>query len=292
MATEPPPTRQLLPLTRPARCEQRKQITAASSSGSALRAGHARGVDEDDRVSQLVEPGLPHGAQVRRAADRFRTRQDGRDSWHAFSFGEHYDPTRTGVGPLVACNEDRLAPGAGYHLHRHVDVEVVTWVLTGTLLHRDSEGRSAEVTPGVVQRLSAGAGVEHAEHAGGEGAHLLQMWVTSGGSGGPSGYERGDVSAALAAGGWVTLAGTEGAVGLGRSGATLAAARLRPGEPLALATGRPLFVHVARGAVELAGDRLDAGDALTSSEPPAAASPVPVAAVVPAEVLVWVLGPG
>lgn len=239
------------------------------------------------------------GRTVLRAADRFRTRSDGRDTWHTFSFGAHYDPGRVGCGPLVACNEERLEPGAGYATHAHRDVEIVTWVLAGWLHHDvgvpDHRGvsGSSRVGPGQVQRLGAGAGVEHAEHAGADGVRLLQLWVRPDRPGGPPQHEQADAAPALAAGGWVRLAGDGGLVGLGRSGAVLAAARLRPGDPLRVPAGDTRFLHVATGTVELAGvGRLAAGDAAcwTAGSGSVAgtdgAAPV-VLATVPAEVLVW-----
>lgn len=110
------------------------------------------------------------GWEVRRADDRFETVGDGVRTRHSFSYGAHYDPENVGFGPLVAINEEHVAPGAGYDAHRHADVEIVTWVLSGALAHTDSSGAgtpgqgvSGVVRPGSAQRLSARAGVEHAE---------------------------------------------------------------------------------------------------------------------------------
>ena len=108
--------------------------------------------------------------QVRRASDRFETVGDGVRTRHSFAYGAHYDPGNVGFGPLVAINEEHVAAGAGYDAHRHADVEIVTWVLSGALAHTDSSGEgtsgdgvSGVVRPGSAQRLSARAGVEHAE---------------------------------------------------------------------------------------------------------------------------------
>lgn len=101
--------------------------------------------------------------EVWRAADRFHTVGGGVETWHSFSYGTHYDPARIGFGPIMAINTEHVAAGAGYDLHDHADVEIVTWVLTGALRHEDSTGQSGEIGPGTAQRLSAGTGVQHSE---------------------------------------------------------------------------------------------------------------------------------
>lgn len=112
-----------------------------------------------------------------RAASRGVTVAAGLDSRHSFSYGGAYDPANTHFGLLLACNEDRLAAGAGFPPHHHRDIEVLTWVVSGALTHADDAGHRGEARPGVVQRMSAGAGVRHSEHALGGPAHYVQMWV-------------------------------------------------------------------------------------------------------------------
>jgi redox-sensitive bicupin YhaK (pirin superfamily) len=102
--------------------------------------------------------------EVLRAAERFHTVGDGVETWHSFSYGAHYDPDRIAFGAVMAINTEHVAPGAGYDEHRHADVEIVTWVLSGALHHQDSTGESGLIRPGTAQRLSAGTGVRHAEH--------------------------------------------------------------------------------------------------------------------------------
>jgi redox-sensitive bicupin YhaK (pirin superfamily) len=119
---------------------------------------------------------------VHRAAERFVTRTDWLHSAHSFSFGSHFDPANTSHGLLVVHNEDIVSPGGGFDTHRHADMEIITWVLSGALAHEDSTGRRGVLTPGVVQRMSAGSGVQHSERnasgdAGGEPVHFVQMWV-------------------------------------------------------------------------------------------------------------------
>ncbi|QGG40292.1 pirin family protein [Aeromicrobium yanjiei] len=105
----------------------------------------------------------PSTLLVRRAAERFHTVGDGVETWHSFSYGVHYDPEQIAFGPVMAINTEHVAPGRGYDLHTHADVEIVTWVLHGVLRHEDSTGHSGEIRPGTAQRLSAGTGVQHSE---------------------------------------------------------------------------------------------------------------------------------
>ena len=118
---------------------------------------------------------------VRRGGERFETTTDWLTSRHSFSFGQHYDPGNVGHAVLVAHNEDVVAPGHGYDLHPHADLEIVTWVLAGSLVHEDSHGHSGVLAPGVVQRLSAGSGVQHSERNDAPGAteptRFVQMWL-------------------------------------------------------------------------------------------------------------------
>ena len=100
--------------------------------------------------------------QVQRAGERFVTEVEGIVTQHAFSFGQHYDPANTGFGTLLAHNDERLLSGRGFDDHPHRDTEIVTWVLSGSLLHQDSTGEVGIVHPGLAQRLSAGSGVVHA----------------------------------------------------------------------------------------------------------------------------------
>src|SRR3954447_555726 len=116
--------------------------------------------------------------EVRRSGDRFVTVAAGRTTRHSFSFDRHYDPANVELGFLVCHNDDLVAPGHGYPTHPHRDLEIVTWVLAGGLRHEDSTGEGGVVRPGLVQRLSAGRGVLHAEVTDGpEPVRFVQMWV-------------------------------------------------------------------------------------------------------------------
>lgn len=230
--------------------------------------------------------------EVRRAAERgLLPGVPGVDSRHSFSFGAHLEPGNTHHGVLLAHHEDRIAPGAGYDDHPHRDTEIVTWVLAGTLVHDDDAGRTAHVTPGSVQRLSAGRGVVHRErNAADDELHLVQMWLLPDEAGVAPVHEVVDVSAHLHDGGWVPVAGAPGrsvGAGLGIADAVLHVARPPAGRELALPDASRLHVFVARGEVALRSDDepvdLHAGDTARLVEPPATG----LRAHTDAEVLVW-----
>ncbi|MGA8210383.1 MAG: pirin family protein [Nocardioidaceae bacterium] len=252
-------------------------------------------------------------ADVRRSADRFTTRGAGLRSRHSFSFGAFYDPANVGHAALVAHNEDRVAPGSGYDLHPHADVEVVTWVLEGSLVHTDSTGVSGQVVPGLAQLLSAGSGVLHSERNDAPGTavatRFVQMWVRPDESGLRPSYAQGDVASLLVPGSLVPLVsgvpGLDAAVGLHTRGAALHVARLAPGQRVALPDAPHLHVFVTRGAVDLEdAGLLEEGDAVrfagagsrwvravdaAGAARPAAEVPAGLLAEPSAEVLVWQL---
>jgi redox-sensitive bicupin YhaK (pirin superfamily) len=117
--------------------------------------------------------------EIRRGADRARTRTDWLDSAHSFSFGSYYDPDNLGFGALQAFNSDVLQPGPGYPVHAHADVEILTWVLAGSLTHRDSSGAETVIPAGQLHHLSAGSGIRHTEASSSsdQPVHLVQMWL-------------------------------------------------------------------------------------------------------------------
>jgi quercetin 2,3-dioxygenase len=228
---------------------------------------------------------------VRRAGSRFTTEAPGIRTRHSFSFGRHYDPANVAHTVLVAHNDDRVEPGSGYDLHSHADLEIVTWVLSGSLVHQDSEGHAHVVGPGQVQRLSAGSGVQHSERNDAPGAdeptRFVQMWVLPDEPGLRPSYDLAAVSpqglTPLASG----IAGLDAALRIHTTGAALHVARLAPGESVTLPDAPRLHVFVARGAADLEGaGRLDEGDAARFS---AEGAPRLATGPAPAEVLVWQL---
>jgi redox-sensitive bicupin YhaK (pirin superfamily) len=201
--------------------------------------------------------------EVRRGADRFVTVAEGRTTRHSFSFDRHYDPDNVALGALVCSNDDLLGPEAGYPLHPHRDLEIVTWVLQGALRHEDSTGHRGVVVPGRVQRLSAGSGVRHTEvNDDPSPLRFVQMWVQPAASGTPPSYAQADVDLGSS---WVPLAAGRGeaAVVIGNPGAALDGARPAAGEALILPEDPLLHLFVAGGSVEVEGvGPLGDGDAL------------------------------
>lgn len=218
------------------------------------------------------------GAEVHRSGERFRTRTDWLDSRHSFSYGPHYDPDNTHFGLLLAHNEDVVRAGAGFAEHAHRDLEIVTWVLAGSLVHEDSAGNAGLIRPGLAQRMSAGSGIRHAEtndawRLGGpvhrDEVHLVQMWVLPDTDGTPPGYAQRDVTAELAGGELVVVASgrrahaADRAVAIGQRDAALHVARLRPASAVAVPAAPFAHLFVARGDVTVEGvGTLDTGDAV------------------------------
>jgi len=189
-------------------------------------------------------------------------------SFHSFSFAEYHDPAHMGFGPLRVINDDVVAPGRGFGMHGHRDMEIVTYVLKGKLSHKDSLGNGADILPGDVQRMSAGRGIMHSEFNQGlyDPVHLLQIWIEPTAKGGSPGYEHKNFSDADKRGRLRLVAspdGREGSVTI-HSDATLSVG-LFDGEEraeMALNPARKAYVHVARGAIVANGQALKAGDAL------------------------------
>jgi redox-sensitive bicupin YhaK (pirin superfamily) len=220
--------------------------------------------------------------EYRLAADRFLTRDQGRTTWHSFSFGSHYDPGNVGFARLVALNDERLPAGTGYADHAHADVEIVSWVLSGSLRHTSTVG-SGEVGPGQVQRLSAGAGVRHSEVSGsGEETRFLQAWVRPDQPGRTPDYVAAEVDLGP---GWTCVAdgAGRGVIPLGARGTSLHVADLGAGERLDLPDARRLHVMVTGGLVLLGERTLADGDAARLVEEGGRA----VTAESAGQVLVW-----
>lgn len=257
--------------------------------------------------------------EVRRGADRARTRTEWLDSRHSFAFGSHYDPDNLGFGVLLAFNEDILQPGPGYPVHAHRDVEILTWVVAGSLVHSEAGGTSAVIGAGQLHHLSAGSGIRHTEFsAGGEPVRVVQMWLSPDEYGLPPSYRVLAVGDRLDSGELVEVA--SGLVGSGEGGsevggsevgggdgdgaggddgaggvlrirqraAALSVARLSAGAAVPLPPARYLHVYLTTGSVTVEsanGDVADlaAGDALRIT----GGGGEQVRAGEPAELLVW-----
>ncbi|MFP5321826.1 MAG: pirin family protein [Acidimicrobiia bacterium] len=239
---------------------------------------------------------MPTATDLIRADERFHTRMSWLDSRHSFSFGHHHDPRNIGHGLLIVSNDDRVAAGGGFSTHPHRDMEIVTWVLSGELEHRDSEGNEGVIYPGLAQRMSAGTGILHSEmnHSATSDVHFVQMWVPPSAAGIRPGYEQLDVNADLDAGGLVPVAsgrGHEGAITIHQDHASMWVARLSAGEAVELPASPFVHLFVATGEVELSqaegapadGLALAAGDAARLRD---AGRPV-VTAAAASEIIVW-----
>jgi redox-sensitive bicupin YhaK (pirin superfamily) len=229
---------------------------------------------------------------VRRSADRFVTRTGWLESRHSFSFGQHYDPVNTSHGVLLVHNEDVLAPGGGFDTHPHREMEIVTWVLEGSLAHEDSVGNVGTVYPGLVQRMSAGTGIRHTERNDDQArpVHYLQMWVAPDETGSEPGYAQLVVAGSLLAEGLVPIASgldrhlDSAAVRLRTRSAALHVSRPAGDVTVTLPEAPFLHLFVARGSVDAEGvGVLEAGDAVRFT----ASGARRLTARTPAEILVW-----
>jgi len=190
--------------------------------------------------------------EIQRADQRFATKIAWLDSKHSFSFGRHYDPANTHFGKLLVSNDDRVAAGTGFDTHPHQDMEIVTWVLSGELEHKDSEGNRGMLYPGLAQRMSAGRGIWHSEKnpSQSDDVHFIQMWVPPDTEAVDPGYQQMDINDELAKGGLVPVASGQGhdaAIRIQQAGAVLWAGRLAPGESVTVPGGDFVNFFVAGG---------------------------------------------
>ncbi|MDP9441007.1 MAG: pirin family protein [Actinomycetota bacterium] len=221
---------------------------------------------------------IPH-VDVRRADDRFKTRISWLDSKHSFSFSRHWDANNTHHGLLLVNNDDIVLPGSGFETHPHRDMEIVTWVLHGSLVHQDSEGNTGVIYPGLAQRMSAGTGILHSEKndawriqprpSHDEPVRFIQMWVVPDERGIDPGYEQHEIDDALLRGNLVTVASgmdkhaDASAIRIRNRHAALYAARLQRGHTISVPDAPYVHVFVARGTVDLEGaGALAEGDAV------------------------------
>jgi len=205
---------------------------------------------------------------VRKSQDRGHADHGWLNSFHSFSFAGYYDPAHMGFGNLRVINEDRIAPGTGFGTHGHRDMEIISYVLSGELAHKDSMGNVKGIPPGDVQRMSAGTGVQHSEfnHAAGQTTHFLQIWIEPNVRGIPPSYEQKTFAESEKRGALRLVASPDGAQGSVKihADAALYAGLLNGDESatLALNPARKTYVHLVRGALSANGQALSGGDAL------------------------------
>jgi len=191
---------------------------------------------------------------------------------HSFSFGHYYNPEQMGFGPLLVINEDRVQPARGFGTHSHENMEIISYVLSGALEHKDSMGNGSVIRYGDVQRMSAGTGVSHSEfnHSSTERVHFLQIWINPNVTGIAPSYEEKHFDAASKTGQLRLIASQDGKDGsvLIHQDASIYAAILNGETTLThqLAANRTGYVHLIRGEVEVNGIKLTTGDALKIQE--------------------------
>jgi redox-sensitive bicupin YhaK (pirin superfamily) len=246
-------------------------------------------------MNTLLTPKL----DIRPADKRYKTDIGWLDSKHSFSFGGHHHRSNTHHGLLLVNNDDIVHPGMGFETHPHRDMEIVTWVLQGSLVHQDSTGHSGIIYPGLAQRMSAGKGILHSEkndswRLAGEqhtdAVHFVQMWVMPDEDGITPGYEQLEIDNELLTGGLIPVASGmdkhdgAAAIRIKNKYAALYAARLQPGQNVQLPDAPFLHLFVPRGAVTLEGaGPLATGDAVRFT----ATGGQRVTATEAAEILVW-----
>jgi redox-sensitive bicupin YhaK (pirin superfamily) len=230
---------------------------------------------------------------IRKAAQRGRTNIDWLDSWHSFSFGDYYDPRNMGFGPLRVINDDIVGAGGGFGMHPHRDMEIITYVVSGSLEHKDSLGTGSVIKRGEVQRMTAGTGIRHSEFnpSPSEAVRLLQIWIMPDRQGLKPSYEQRTIGDDQKQNRLRLIAshdGRDGAVTINQD-ADVYAALLQPGQKIShpLRTGRSAWAQVVSGNLTLNGAELSPGDGAAIQNE----SNLEFLAGQPAELLLFDLGP-
>jgi redox-sensitive bicupin YhaK (pirin superfamily) len=210
--------------------------------------------------------------KIHRSAERGHFNHGWLDTYHTFSFGDYYDPAQMGFRALRVINEDRVAPGGGFGMHGHRDMEIVTCVLSGALEHKDSLGHGEVLRPGEMQHMSAGRGIRHSEFnpSTSEPVHLYQIWLLPHTNGLVPSYSQKTFAAEERNNRWQLVASPDG------TGASLKIeqdsriflATLNEGRELSheFSPGRFGWLQILRGEVDLQGDKLQAGDGVAISD--------------------------
>jgi redox-sensitive bicupin YhaK (pirin superfamily) len=226
---------------------------------------------------------------LRKSSERGYAHHGWLESWHSFSFADYRDPAHVHFGPLRVINEDIVQPGTGFGTHGHRDMEILTYVLSGTLRHRDSMGHGEDIRYGEVQMMSAGTGVQHSEvnPSPDEAVHLLQIWIMPNSQGLTPGYQQKKFPQEEKRKRWCLLASPDKAAGslLIHQDARVSVTRLHGADTQGypLVSGRKAYLHVARGSLQANGCELSAGDALMYTDEDA----VKLSAAKNAEVLLF-----
>ena len=209
---------------------------------------------------------------IKRSEDRGHLDHGWLDTYHSFSFGEYYDPRNMGYRSLRVINEDVVAAGQGFGAHPHRDMEIITYVLEGALEHRDSMGNHGVIRPGEIQRMSAGTGVRHSEFnpSKTEPVHLLQIWIMPDTEGVKPSYEEKKIATEPGKLQLMAAKGASNGTASIHQDAEVYVAKLAQGQSVEhdIASGRGVYVHVARGAASVNGNALKHGDAIAVEQEP------------------------
>lgn len=203
---------------------------------------------------------------VRKASERGHFDHGWLNTYHSFSFARYHDPAHMGFGPLRVINDDTVAPGRGFGAHPHENMEIITYILSGKLTHRDSAGHTATIGPGEVQKMTAGRGIEHSEFnpSQKDPVHLLQIWIEPARENLDPSFEQARIPPERVHNALFPIAkpeGGDGAVSIAQD-ARVYAAVIDAGRSVdhALVPGRQAWIHVVRGAIEVNGKQLGEGD--------------------------------
>jgi quercetin 2,3-dioxygenase len=224
-------------------------------------------------TATIQAPSAAYGLHIRHAGERGATRLNWLDSRHSFSFGDYYDPEHEGFRALRVINDDHVQPGGGFDLHPHEDMEIISYVVSGALEHKDTLGNGSVIGAGDIQRMSAGTGIWHSEFnpSKTEPVHFLQIWLLPERRGITPGYQQAHVPEAAT---WgrpkliVSHLGRDGSLTINQN-ASVYALRLGHGErtPLRLAPNRHTWVQVVAGSLTVNGTALGPGDGAAFTNP-------------------------
>lgn len=217
------------------------------------------------------EEPIDTGLLIRQAAERGHTDIGWLKSFHSFSFGGYYDQRHMGFRSLRVINDDKIAAGRGFPTHPHRDMEIISYVLDGSLQHKDSTGKGAIITPDDIQMMSAGTGIRHSEYnpSQTEANHFLQIWIEPGMRGVQPRYSDNKVTLDQKLNQWKKIAGPDGSkasVSIHQD-ATIYATHLQTGSTsdFTVEKGRHAWLQVARGELLVNGAKLSSGDAVATS---------------------------
>lgn len=243
--------------------ESRRNMLSLTAAGLIHVAAKPSLTDADEPVDT--------GLLIRQAAERGHTDIGWLNSFHSFSFGEYYDQRHMGFRSLRVINDDKIAAGRGFPTHPHRDMEIISYVLEGSLQHKDSTGKGAIITPDDVQMMSAGTGITHSEFNPSPtmANHFLQIWIEPGLRGVQPRYSDNKVTIDQKTNQWKKIAGPDGSdasVSIHQD-ATIYATHLTAGSTseFNVERGRHAWLQVARGELIVNGTKLSSGDAIATS---------------------------